>query len=209
MICCRIGDPEQAPGWKKRVCDIEVLEQAPADPLQFDHPLWSEDRIEWSLLRQHSVLTKLFGIDSSTVPLVLRQVSAIDLFVRAGRDLHLVELKGLKGKAPFKQWESALTQIVKYWCQLGQWLRHDAEHVHLWALCPIRWSASEGVARVPKDWKSTIKDLKQSRLTGSHPADLHLAFYSLFQDSSGRLLLMWRAEEETPRLNLTPGGRLR
>jgi hypothetical protein len=201
MVFCKIGEPYRAQGWTRNVCELDVLDKAPTGPLVFDHPRWSESRIEWSLLKHPSFLAKALGVEPSAQALVLRQVSDIDLYVRADGHLHLVEVKGLKG-APFNRWQGALNQIVRYWCNLGVWLRRGDEAVTLWALCPIRWSRSRGVAVVPQDWRSTIDELRQTHLKGPNAPELRLAFYSLFQHSGERLLLIWRAEEDAPQLTL-------
>ena len=203
MVIRKIGERCPAPGWSQSVCEFDILDQVPT-PLVFDHPQWIDDRIEWALLKCPSVLTKALGIESSAPALVLRQVSKIDLYLRAEGHLHLVEVKGLRGRGqePFNRWQEALNQIVRYWCSFGVWLRCAEESVTLWALCPLRWSNNRGVADTPQDWGSTIDGIRQAHLNGPHAPELRLAFYSVFQHSGERLFVIWRADEGAPELTL-------
>ena len=199
MVICTMGKLDQPGGWNSKRCELNGFELSPKHRLTYDHPQWNERRIETSLLQSPAIIVRALGASNARRIVALRQVDEVDLYLRVDDKLHLLEVKGLKGRgnAPYRKWQSALAQIVKYWSSRHAWLTGDARSVRLWALCPIRWD--EQGPRVPTGWESEIAKLQTS--DPSLPP-LGLVFYSLFQHAGERVMLIWRADETTPSIRV-------
>lgn len=202
MVICAIGEPSRADGWNCSSCDLKILKRLPKE-LVFDPPKWHEGRIEASFVRKPTALIRGLGIRQPKRLVVLKQVDDIDIYLSADDQLHLFEVKGLRGpgRMPYGRWPSALNQIVGYWEQRRGWLYvSEGMPVTLWGLCPIRWR--DDGPRIPADWKSTVASITSARLSYNGAPALNLAFYSLFQSAGQRVLILWRADEEPPRVDL-------
>lgn len=199
MVICTMGPLHQPEGWNSKRCELGILSRPPIRPLTFHHPRWNERRIESSLLQSPLALANVLGFSDVGKVLALRQVDEVDLYVRVDDRIHLIEVKGLKGpgQSPYRRWGEALCQIAEYWSSRRAWLAADATSVNLWALCPIYWNKTG--PQVPEGWQSTIAGCRQA-----HPnlPPLGLMFYSLFQDAGQQLMLIWRADEAIPPVNL-------
>jgi hypothetical protein len=108
MVICAIGEPSRVEGWNCSSCDLQILEQLPKG-LVFDPPRWHEGRIEASFVRTPIALIRALGIRQPKRLIALKQVDKIDIFLWADDQLHLFEVKGLKGPkwAAYGKWHSA------------------------------------------------------------------------------------------------------
>jgi hypothetical protein len=197
MIISRIGSPFRAPGLSGRSCKVTITATLPAGPLDRRCPEnWNERVIEGTLLRHPSILARALGASSKDL-LILRQVAQIDLYLRLKNELHLLELKR---PTQHVKWQAAADQIARQWAANSAWLRKDRERVFLWAVSPIRWSRSNGTPKLPHNWAGAVKAIKRKYLRGFVDVELGLLFYSILGSSSGRILLLWRADETPPHL---------
>ena len=203
MIICRVCDPVAVAGWRP-VCDIEECTSLPTGPVAFEYPTWRESVVERSLARQPELLAK--AVRAAADPngmIVLRQVARIDLYLRVGRQLHLIELKRPTG---YRKWKDAAAELVGQWCRSAAWLRRGIESVDLWVLSPVRWSNSNRTAKIPTNWRKTLDGIMRGQLTGQAQAKLGMLFYGFCRVGSDRYLLLWQADEPTPAFDMS--GRL-
>lgn len=197
MIVCRFGEPFVDAAWPRQVCDIERLREAPKGTLKPYCPDFSETAIERAFLRRPGVLADALGL---TIPhdslLALRQVEKIDLYLRTPHGLHLLEVKR-PDQYQTDVSTRALRQIANYWTSTATWIRRGDEMVHLWAMCPIRWSSRTGKGKLPADWRD---DLLAVRTEKCLPPDvaLGLLFYGIFRSRQGLVMFLWRADEPAP-----------
>ena len=213
MVICKMRGPVREAGWEHRVLDFEILPALPVEPLTVDRARFPEHRLEFSFLREPSVLLAGLGLTTRDRMVLLRQVSEVDLYLSMGDSLHLLEIKGITGPRPFQSSLRALRQITDYWLKNGRWFRTNHEPVKLWSLCPVDWK--NGGPKLPIDlWASELSELNATSLQGQYLADIGLAFYSVFSwpvdgsivgnvsiDEPGvrdLLFVMWRADEPPP-----------
>jgi hypothetical protein len=121
------------------------------------------------------------------------------LYLRAGDELHLLEVKK---PTEDTQWLNAADQIARQWGKTAHWLRKRNDKVFLWAVCPVRWSRSKRIAKVPPNWGVQLEAIKAQRLVGSAAAELGLLFYGIFRSNDGLRLYLWRADEPAPSLEI-------
>lgn len=197
MVICDVGEPKIVEGWRRKVFDLSPRLSMPSGPIEPEQPVWSERRVEHSLLRNPEVLVRLLRLKSPDI-LSLGQVAEIDLYLRSENSLHLLELKGPKGPRAFNKWEGAAEEIAGQWCNAAAWIRSREETVHLWAVCLVRWK--RGTAETPSNWRLRLADVGRERLHGLKEARLGLILYSFLQSPDGRLLAMWLADEAAPTL---------
>jgi hypothetical protein len=130
----------------------------------------------------------------------LRQVMHIDLYLRAGKDLHLLELKRPTVCA---KWQFAAEELTRQWRSGAAWLSRGVENVHLWVVTPVRWSRSKGTAKIPNNWQATFAAIAGEHLTGRATAKLGMLFYVIVRSRTNRLfLVLWRADEPEPALKV-------
>jgi len=161
MIVCRASEPKDVPGWR-RVLDLDQCTLPSADEFTIEEPDWNENVIERTLLRRPDVLACTVGLRASPDGLLaLRQVARVDLYLRGGTDLHLLEMKRPRA---YGQWLFAVEQIVRQWCAAATWLRRSGESVHLWAVVPVRWSAHSGKPKIPSNWSTSCPASREEAL---------------------------------------------
>jgi hypothetical protein len=142
-------------------------------------------------VRQPELLASLVDPRSGTKPTASRQLSKIDLVLRLGGSLHLLELKK---PSEHRQFRFAANEIERQWLAARRSLGLDAKTVHLWTVCPVRWSKRRRVARVPEDWEATLNSLANAHLQGDAAATLSAVFYTVFVSREGQLLVLWRGD---------------
>ena len=195
MIVCRVCDPTPVAGWKS-VFEMEVTPARLPPPIAFEYPNWSESVIERSFLKQPEILAKGLRVASPHDGLLaLRQVARIDLYLRAGQQLHLLELKKA---TEYGKWQVAAAEIARQWCNSAAWLRRDVGSVYLWVMSPVRWSRSRRTAKIPGTWRTSLSGIAQRQLTGMAQAELGMLFYGLVRAGGERYVLMWQADEPPP-----------
>src|SRR5215204_5447963 len=112
MIICRVGPSRIIPQFARPVFELTRLQRLPPGPLVEDRAGWSERRLECSLLRQPELLASLVDPRLTAKPAAARQVLKVDLVLRFGGALHLLELKKPNQHLQFR---SAANQIVRQW----------------------------------------------------------------------------------------------
>jgi hypothetical protein len=203
MISCTVCDPVAGAGWR-RVCELEECTTLASGLVTLEYPAWSESVVERSLLKQPTLLAKAVRAPTSENGLIaLSQVARIDLYLRVGRQLHLIELKRPNA---YGRWEYAAAELAGQWCRSAAWLRCGVESVHLWVLSPVRWSRSKRTAKIPHDWRNKLDRIKREQLTGLAEAELGMLFYGFCRVGRNRYLLLWHADEAAPVFDLS--GRL-
>ncbi len=95
MILFKLEYPTTVEAWPKPVCEFQDCGCLPDEELTPECPDWTESVIERSFLRRPDALARVLGVtDTRHELLVLKQVARIDLYLRTGSGLHLVEMKG-------------------------------------------------------------------------------------------------------------------
>ena len=134
---------------------------------------------------------------------MLSQVARIDLYLRAGQQLHLIELKRPTG---YGKWEYAAVELAGQWGRSAVWLRRGVGSVHLWVLSPVRWSRSKRAAKIPSNWRNKLDGIVREHLTELAEAEIGMLFYGVCRVGSDRYLLLWQGDEPAPAFDLS--GRL-
>jgi hypothetical protein len=175
---------------------MEASAALPTEPITFEYPSWPESQIERSLLKQPEILAEALRVTSPPDGLLaLRQVARIDLYLRVGQELHLLELK----KATlYGRWQFAAAEIARQWCKSAVWLRRGIRSVHLWVLSPVRWSRSKGTAKIPSNWRASLARIAHGQLTGLSEANIGMLFYGFIRAGRVLYLLIWQADEPAP-----------
>lgn len=199
MITCRVSKRCYPSGWSRSVVDLERVDALPVAKLVPDTPDWSEQLFECSLLRKPALLEAALGLAPTTSPLVLKQVSHIDLYLRSSDTLHLIEVKK---PSELGKWRVAASEIVRQWSSNEAWLRREGEPVRLWTLCPTRWSKRRGAPKLPETWPTHIRSLTDANLHGRTAAALDAVFYQTFSTGLGgeQFITFWLGSEEGPHL---------
>jgi hypothetical protein len=194
MVICSISDPAHNDEWQHDMCQLRRLDAIPPQS-RIDLPHWSETKIERALLQSPEIIADALGVENRTNLLVLRQVDEIDLYVRADGELHLIEVKRPSSHTS-RAWRSAVSQVIGYWRKNKVWLRTGTQRVHLWAMCPARWSSKTALPKIPTGWEAELKNQEAAELSGEGVATLHFLHYALLKHDRGRTLIMWRSDEE-------------
>jgi hypothetical protein len=194
MVICTLSEPFVDGAWKEIVA-LEPLATLPNEDLAPDAPAWEERVIEVSLLRRPGILATAIGIPPPHDILALKQVWRIDLYLRVNGGLHLFEVKK---PTAHREYRKAARQLARQYVDRSVWIRRGAEAVHLWAVCPVKWSRRRQSPKIPAEWRVELAAIKNDVLPGEAAPTLGLLFYSVVKASKGRLFLLWRADEEVP-----------